>query len=911
MTLFTKIRRLFGRRSFEHELDEEMKFHLEQSIERNIERGMSPIEARREAMKEFGGLDQAKEESRDAWGHIILMDLIRDLRYAAKSLARVPSFTAIAVLTLGLGIGVNAVMFSFVRDTVLRPMVRDQQLNLVDLFNSRAGADRDFRPWSYHEFETLQSNDSLFTDVAAITFGEQAVGRKDDLQRRFIALVSANYFDVVGVQPLQGRFFTAEEAQPDALIPVAIANYGFWQRLGAEPDFVGSTIRVNQRDYTIVGITPEGFVGTNVSLGPDVWLPLGENASVVGESIQLPTVHQLNLIARLHPDLPLEAARGRLPAYNQQFSEQALPEDNGPRQILIEPPARNSFGNSQPRDEGYLNVFALLSTGLAITVLIVACLNLANMILARGASRQKEIAIRLSLGASRGRIIRQLSTEGLLLSLLGGVVGLFMSFWAGEAMLVTAQNAFASSKFVLSIYPYFDASMVGATFAFCLLATLASSLGPALRITRPNLVADLKQSGSGEIGGGKWRRFFSLGNSLVILQIALSLALLFAASLFVRSSGKAATIDLGFQTEGQVVANLDYALSELAPEEIPGRQNELLRHITTTVVEDRVAIASNIPYNFDLPGRPLYRADGSREATEDDPLGQKSWAGFTAVSEHYFEVLDIKVLRGRTFTFTETTQAGGPSVAIIDDSLATQMFGEADALGQRIYMGETDAAGGDLNRSLEIVGIIRSPREEVFLDEPPRRIYLPLAQARPKNIYLHVTTPDAVGEVATLRRQLRDFDPTTPLLFVRPLASFVEKNINTLVVNLAGAVFGVFGLVALFLAVVGVYGVKSHAVSKRTREIGIRMALGARPQEVMNLILRQGLAQTIVGISIGIALSIGAGKVLASMVYQSSAADSLALISSAIILAAAVLFACWLPARRATKVDPATTLRSE
>ncbi len=595
---------------------------------------------------------------------------------------------------------------------------------------------------------------------------------------------------------------------------------------------------------------------------------------------------------------------------NRQFND-ALPEDNGPRQISITPPSRVGFSNNSPGNESYLNIFAALSTGLAITVLVVACLNLANMVLARGASRQKEIAIRLSLGASRGRIIRQLSTEGLLLSILGGAVGLFMSFWAGEAMLITAQNAFASSKFVLSIYPYFDASMVGATFAFCLLATLASSLGPALRITRPNLVADLKQSGASAASSSKWRRFFSLGNNLVILQIALSVALLFAASLFVRSSGKAATLDLGFQTDGQVVANLDYALSELNAEEIPARQNELLRHITSQAGEGNVALASSIPYNFDLSFRPLYRADGSREATEDDPFGQKSWAGFNAVSEHYFDVLGINVLRGRTFTFAETTHLDEPAVAIIDDGLAKQMFGEADALGQRIFIDKTDAASGDHSRTVEIVGIIRSPREEVFRDNPPARIYVPLTQGSPKNIYLHVTTADPVSEVATLRRQLREFDSATPLLFVRPLASFVEKNINTLVVELAGVVFGVFGIIALLLAVVGVCGVKSHAVSKRTREIGIRMALGAQPREVMQLILRQGFTQTLVGVGIGVALSIGAGKVLSSMVFQSNAADSLALIGSALILAAAVLAACWIPARRATKVDPATTLRSE
>ncbi|GAB5561609.1 MAG: ABC transporter permease [Synoicihabitans sp.] len=911
MNLFTKLGRLFGRRRFEDELDEEMRFHLEQSIERNIERGMSPVEARREAMKEFGGVEQAKEESRDAWGLVLLIDLWRDLRYAAKSLVRVPGFTTVAVLTLGLGVGVNAVMFSFVRDTVLRPMVRDQQLNLVALYNSRAGADRDYRKWSYREFETLQATEGLFAQVAATVFDEQAVGLKDDLQRRFIAFTSANYFELLDIAPHQGRFFTAEEARPDALLPVAVANYAFWQRLGADPNFVGSTIRVNQRDYTIIGIAPESFVGVNVSIGPDVWLPLGEHASFNRTSIQDPGNHRLNLIARLLPGLPLEAAQSRLESFNAQFNERGLPEDNGPRQIVLTPPSRNSVGNPAPSDEGYLNIFALLSTGLATTVLIVACLNLANMILARGASRQKEIAIRLSLGASRGRIIRQLTTEGLLLSLVGGAVGLYLSFWAGELLLITAQETFASSKFVLSIFPYFDAYMIGATFLFCLLATVVSSLGPALRITRPNLVDDLKQSASGPVGSSRWRRFFSLGNNLVILQIALSLTLLFAASMFVRSSNKAATIDLGYQTEGQVVANLDYGLSELNAEEIPLQQNKLLEHFTAQAGSGKVALATNIPYNFELPYTPLFRIDGARDATEDDPWGQAYWAGTTAVSEHYFDSLQITLLRGRAFTFAESTQSDGPGVAIISENLANHIFGETDPIGQRIFQGEAAAARGDLASSIEIVGIVRSPREEVFLHEPPHRIYRPLGQARSHDIFLHVATPDPVREVDTLRRQLQDFDPATPPLLVRPLASFVEENINSLVVHLTGIIFGVFGVIALFLAVVGVYGVKSHAVSKRTREIGIRMALGARPQQVMKLILSQAIAQTLIGITLGVILSVGASKVLASMIYQAGAGDSLAIIGSALILALAVLFACWLPARRATKVDPATTLRSE
>ncbi len=911
MTLFTRIARLFGRRRFEDELDEEMRFHLEQSIERNLERGMSPIEARRQAMKEFGGIDQAKEESRDAWGVRLITDFIRDLRYAAKSLARVPGFTLIAVFTLSLGIGVNAIMYSFVRDAVLKPLARDKQLNLVEIYNSRADTDRDYRRWSYREYENLLAHEGLFQNVAAQSFSEQAVGQGEDLQGRFICMVSANYFDVVGVKPIQGRFFTDEEAAPDAMQPVAVANHTFWQRTGGGSDFVGSTIRVNKTEYTVIGITPEGFVGLNTSIGPDVWLPLGMNEAVFGRSIKDAVLYPLNLVGSLPRGMPLEAAKARLASVNQHLNDQALPEDNGPRQLIIAPPSRNNLGNNQPRDESYLELFAILSMCLAATVLIVACLNLTNMILARGTNRRKEIAIRLSLGASRGRIVRQLATEGMLLSLLGGAVGLYLSYWAGEAMLAFALEFFAASKFVLSVQPYFDVSIIGVTLAFCALATLAASLGPALRITRPDLVEDIKRQGSGGGAGSNWRRFFSLGNSLVMLQIALSLAMLFAAALFVRSANSIAYMDQGYETEGQVVAHLDYGLTDLDETGLETRQNELLRHMAGVSGEDNVALSSSVPYNFELNWRPIYRADGRQNATETDPYGPKFWAGHTAVSETYFDTLNIPVLRGRTFTYAESTQADGPKVAIIDTQLAELLFDDVDPLGQYIYLGEDAAASGDPTHAMEVVGIVRSPREEIFRRNAPERIYRPFGQARPRNLYLHVASRDEIQEIATLRRELRQFDDATPVLFIRPLASFIELNINTLLIKMAGITFGVFGGVALVLAIVGVYGVKSHAVSSRTREIGIRMALGARSVDVMGLILRQGTLQAAVGIGIGVTLAVGTSRILSAMLYESSGSNTPTLIGSAVILLAAVLTACWVPARRATRVDPAITLREE
>ncbi len=911
-TLRISLRSLFGRRA-ESDLDEELRLHLEMEIEHNVAQGMTRPAAERAARVAFGGLEQAKEASRDAWGWRLLPDFARDSAFAFKSLLRSPGFTLVAILTLGLGIGVNAVMFAMVRDAVLRPLLRDESLKLTAIYNSRAGADRDFRHSSYAEFETLRASTDVFADVAARFFSAEAVGVGDDLQRRFIAVASENYLSLVGAHPVQGRFFTPEEATPGAAIPVAVANHGFWERLGYPANFVGSTIRVNQRDYTVIGITPRGFVGLHSSIGPDVWLPLGESHFYTDQNLRDPETYPLSLYARLAAGVSPEAAQARLPVLNERLNAVAPTDDDASRALVLAPPSRLDIGNTRPSDEGFINLFAALSLGLSLTVLVVACLNLANMVLARGAARAKEIAIRLSLGASRGRIVRQLTTEGFVLSLLGGGCGLLFSLWADSAIYQTSEEVFATSNFVLSVTRFLDLPMLAATFGFCLVATLTSSLGPALRVTRPDLVNDLKQTPGAAAGAAPWRRFFTLGNSLVIAQIALSLTLLFSASLFIRSSFDARSMDVGFQTADQLVANLDYRMTDLAddPATIARRQQALLEHLTPLVGPGRAALASGIPYNFELPFRPVFAARNAAPIAIDRDNDGRAYAGFTAVSEDYFSLLGIRLLRGRAFTHEEATRADSPGVAIIDQGLARTLFGDADPLGQRVYFGEADAASGDPTRALEIVGIVRSPRDSVFADAEPRRIYRPLAQAPAANIYLHLGTADPLHHVAPVRRALREAEPATPVLFVRPLATFVEKNINGLLIELAALVFGVFGGIALLLAVVGVYGVKSHAVARRTREIGIRMALGARPGEVMGLILRQGAVQTAVGLLVGTAVSLAAGRILGSMVYGAQGSDPLALTVSGLILALAVLLACYLPARRATRVDPAITLRSE
>jgi len=898
-------RGLFQRREHEGALDREMQFHLDMLIAENVAAGMAPEEARFAAMREFGGTAQYREECRDSWRSAAITGLLGDFTFALRSLRRSPGFTFIAAFTLALGIGVNSIVFSFVRDAVLKPHARDERLNLIAVYNARDGADRQFRRFSYPEFRALQASTELFADVVATSMQVVAIGPERNLQRRFVAFASENYFSLLAVRPAQGRFFTVEESRPGASQPVLVASHAMWVRLGRPANFVGSTLRVEDRSYTVIGVTPPAFVGLHVSIGPDAWLPLGEAASVVGWDLQRNTTTQFNLHARLQPDISLTAATSQLAAANRRLNEVPAIDQTGPRRLILAPPSRTSLDNAQPEDETFLTLFAALALCLSLTVLIVACLNLANMLLARGVARQKEIATRLALGASRWRVVRGLLAEGVLLALLGGGLSLFLSGWSSALFLRWSRDAFAAGTFALSEPAFLDPSVAIATLGFSLFAVLGFSLWPALRVTRPDLVSDLKQLPGGQVAAGHWNRLFSFGQIPLITQIALSLALLFSAALFVRGSWNAATVGLGFQPAQQLVANVDYKLTHLDRNETLLRQQALLVSTAALPGVTGAALASNVPYNFELPFRNVRKADSAAGPKTDN--SSRLYAGYTAVTRGYFETLGITLLRGRDFSPEESAGNSSSPVAIIDETLAHTLFGETDALGQRI-VADVGSAG---NTPLEVVGIVRSPRDDVFGERLPKRIYRPLGQSPETSICLHLRTPEPLALTETLRSSLRTLEPDATVLYVRPLANFVEQNINMLLVRLAAMLFGAFGGIALLLSVVGVYGVKAHAVARRTREIGIRVALGASPGDVMALILKQGAIQAAVGVAFGIALALGSGRLLASMLYRVSPADPVALAGSALVLATAVLFACWLPARRATKVDPLVAIRTE
>jgi predicted permease len=550
---------------------------------------------------------------------------------------------------------------------------------------------------------------------------------------------------------------------------------------------------------------------------------------------------------------------------------------------------------------------------MAGAVLIIASLNLANMLLARGTARAKEIAVRLALGASRWRIVRQLLCEGLLLAICGGLVGLVVSVWFNDLLLHSLARLLGSVNFSLVVNLRPDGTVLAATFLFCVLATLLFSLGPALKTSKADLVHDLKQQVGEPTRTGRFNRFFAPRHISVMAQIALSLMLLFSAGLFFRGALKASGLNPGFQPAGDLVTEFDFSLVKKDPAEARRLMFAVAQRAHELPGVQAAALGTMLPYgNFTNTRRIM----SARETMPTDPKAPDPGAGalYTATTPGYFDAIGVKLLRGRDFTQAEAENKNMPRVAIIDDEMAKKLFPNTDAIGQHIRYTQPPKDGSP--NDMEVVGVVNSHRQDVQNDTLKRRLFVPLAQGYNGNVYLHVrfATRDRhvlVGLIPTLHQMLQNIDPDLPILSIAPFSDLVEKSVGLWVVRLGAVLFGVFGAIALLLAVVGVYGVKAYAVACRTREIGIRMALGAHRRDVFALVMRQGAMQTALAVAVGLLLSLAAGRVLAQILYEVSPNDPFALLVSSVMLAAAALLACFLPARRATLVDPIQALRTE
>lgn len=845
--------------------------------------------------------------------------MLSDLRFAFRTLAKTPGFAAIAILTLALAIGVNSALFTLVHGTLLRQVIPQEPERVVNLFTARAGASKEYRQFSYAEFQALRENNpATFSSVAAMNAMLAGIGSEESMRRSFAFMVSDNYFSMLGTTPALGRFFSAEESRPGANLPVVIVSYPYWQsQAGGRADFIGSKLRINGQVHTVIGVARRGFSGANALLAPDVWLPLGmfsNYAQVLSNSTQdlaSPKNFTLNLTARLAPGVTPESLKARLPALAKQLDAVQPPDLASARELQFEAPSRYSISTTPSGDSTGFPLAAVL-LGMSGCVLLIACLNLANMLLARGAARAREIAVRLALGATRGRIVRQLVVEGFLLAVAGGALGLLVALWSNDLLLSSLQTLFSTMNFSLAVDSTPSPAVLLATFGFCLVATILFSVGPALRASKTDLVPALKTQGADVDGNGRLNRFFAGRNLLVMAQISLSFMLLFSAALFVRGALAAGGAKLGFQPQGQYIVELDYSLGNTPQAEAKRAILHSLDRLRTEPGLATVALGNQLPYgnNTNMPRYVDARQSVAERKADPNAPQPGADALLTVVSDQYFPAMGVTLLRGRDFTDAEVRDAKSPKVAIIDETLAKKLFPNEDALGLRIRSTEAPADGSPAE--LEIVGICAPHRHDALQRSDRPRVFVPFGQSVQSSVFLHVrTTMPSAGVVTQLRAALQRIDPMMPLLGVDPMTELVTRNIQLWIVRLGATLFAVFGGVALLLAIVGVYGVKSYTVARRTKELGIRMAIGAHPRDVFKLIMKQGVLQTALALFVGLGLSIAVGQLLGSFLYQVSPFDPLALTAAGSVLAISALIACFLPARRATKVNPMVALRSE
>jgi len=850
--------------------------------------------------------------------------MIRDLKFAFRQLFKAPAFTIAAVTVLALGIGVNTAVFTLVNTVFFASPGYAKPHEMVQLFSQDKKDPKKFRGFSYPTYLDVREQNTVFTDVMAFNLALIGIGQKGDTRRAFGAVVTSNYFSVLGVPLARGRAFLPEEETPGHNTPVAIASYGYWQKHGLDPNVLGSQVFINGRAFTIVGITPKGFVGTMQILSPEVWLPMSVYDHVANDftSETRTTIDdrkgtQLRIMGRLKPGLTAAAAKPELAGLAANL-EKAYPVVQKDQTFMAERVSRNTVSNT-PGSDSKIIAIAPLVLGMAVVVLLVACLNLANMLLARSTARRKEIAIRLALGCSRWRIVRQLLTEGFVLALLGGVGGLILGLWSSD-LLVGSMRKLMPLDIVWLTGP--NPAILAATFGFCLLGTLMFALGPALKISRSAVVTDLKEQAGEDVVRRRWK--FLPRHPLVVVQIAFSLALITAAALFIRGAGKAASVDTGLRPGASYILEVDASLAGYEPKRAQELYRSLNERLAALPGVERASISSIVPFGMFELSRKVQRAGvhpgpDAKPATAAEGLAfEVAW---NSVGADYFSTVGLPVTRGRGFTESEATQPG-PKVAIIDEVLAKKLWPDGDAVGQRIqYADQKGGASADFNseekESMEIVGIVPATRHALFeTEEPVGGIYLPFARGFQSDISYFVRFRSLApgSEAATadlLRRTVRDVDPSIPILALRTFAQHLDSNLDLWLVRAGAALFSVFGTLALGLAVIGLYGVKAYSVARRTREIGIRMALGAQAGAVLRMIMREGSIMLFSGVIIGLLLAMAAAKILSGILYGVHALDPIAFTVAALVMTTAALIATWLPARRATRVNPVQALRSE
>ncbi len=880
---FNRFAALFRRRRLEDDLDEELRSHLEMAVELNLRKGMNAEDARREALHSFGGIEQTKEIYRDQRGLHMIETTLQDLRFGLRMLRRSPGFSVLAILCLTLGIGANAAVFSWVEGILFRPYPAvTHQERLVAIGGTTRG-EAGGNPLSWPDFLDLQRSctlcDTLF--VSKITGTTLSIGDRAEVTTG--SIVSANYFDAVGVHPLLGRGFLPGEDTGQSAYPVAVISYQLWQgRFKGDPQIVGKTQRLNGVVHTIVGVAPEGFFGTFVGWGMQFWVPasMEDIFEAGGYKLEDRGARWIEAYARLKPGVTLQQAQQEAAAISGRL-EAEYPTTNRGRAIQLWPLWQTPFNNAR-------TLLPTLEIMLAVVVfvLLIACANVGNLLLVRSFARRHEMTVRLAIGAGRGRLLKQLFTEGLILSAFGAAGGLLVAYWCRHALVLLLP---ARGRVSMHLPGEIDWRVLALSAAVSVVATLLLGLVPAMQTSKIDLTDALKAESSGVVGarGRAWVR-----SGLVVTQVSLSFVLLVGAGLLLQSLQKIRNTSPGFSTRDVLDTAVSLVSAGYDGPRAQSFQDELLLRVKALPGVESAAFARMTPLSYGSYSSTPIAVDGYQLLPEEQPTVE-----YNEVGPGYFATIGIPLLSGREFTRADDEKAA--PVSIVNETMATRYWRGRNPIGERVQV---------KGRWMQIVGVAKESKYQSVREAPKPFFYVPLRQNFSRSAGLFIRTalsPQTMA--AALSREVHGLDGNLALYEVITLQEQVDRSTSPQMV--AVTLVGTLGGLALLLAAIGLYGVMSYAVSQSTRELGLRMALGADASNLLRLVMSRGLVLTAGGVLLGAAVALALTRLLGNLLYKVSPRDPLVFGSTLAVMTIASLAACFLPAWRATRTDPARALR--
>ena len=871
-TVPLRLRSLFRRGQVEAELNEELRYHLERQIEVNTAAGMSVEEARYAALRAMHGLDQRKEECRDMRRVRLIEDLWQDFRFSLRSLLKRPGFTAIALLALALGIGANTAIFSLVNAVILQPLPYRDPDRLISVYGTRNRSTQgSVGPTDFLDYRSQNKTFEQFAASGSMMLPMNLTGSGEP-ERLNASIITGNYFDTFGVRPALGRGFSLEN-EKTGQDHVTVLSHAFWQtRFGGDPNIVNKTINLDGKAYEVLGVMPAEVV---LPQPAQLWVPINFDAD---PEMKMRNARFLRGIGRLKEGVTLDQAQTDTDLIAAQL-EQQYPDSNTGWSLRLIPLREILVGGSRTM------LFILF--GAVGFVLLIACANVANLLLVRAAARQKEIAMRTALGASRLRIIRQMITESLLLAIFGGALGALLAV-AGVKLLVSLGEDNIPRTANVKI----DATVLAFTLLISLATGLLFGLAPAIRTMKENLVDALKDGIRGGSEATVKNRTRSL---LVVFESAIAVMLLIAAGLLIRSLVALQNVDPGFDPNNVLTLRVDLPRQKY---NTPKKASNFFEQLETRVAGlpgvEAVGLITDLPLSGEARDMP-YRVEG-RPATSDI-----AFVDFRRVNKNYFSAMRIPLRRGRNFTEQEVRQSD--KAIVVSQAFVDSVFPNEEALGKRLIIWS-----GIRNEPYEIIGIVGDTRYQSLQGEPSATMYVPTRELLFVNLVIR-TQGDPLSLVGGVRKEVNALDPDQPIAAIRPMTEWVAM-------SAAGAryrttLLGLFALLAMILAATGIYGVMSYSVAQRTQEIGVRMALGARPLDVLKLVVRQGMMLALIGVIVGLAGALALTRVMSSLLFGVTERDPITFVAVAALLIVVAFISCFVPAHRATKVDPLVALRYE